>query len=113
MALTSWPAAAPSASRLHVWWSSASRGTRADLPTLNALIGSVTNLNANHGLLVCWSGFTQAVRRKVNDQFFKIRLWSSDDLLEAIFRTYERLPEEIRKALPLKRSWTLVLDEAG
>jgi restriction system protein len=85
----------------------------ADLPTLNALFGSVTNLNANHGLLVCWSGFTQPVRRKVNDQFFKIRLWSSDDLLEAIFRTYEGLPEEIRKALPLKRSWTLVLDESG
>jgi hypothetical protein len=39
--------------------------------------------------------------------------WSSDDLLAASFRTYERLPEEIRKALPLKRSRTLVLDEAG
>jgi restriction system protein len=85
----------------------------ADLPTLNGLIGSVTNLGADYGLLVSWSGFTQPVRRKVNDQFFKIRLWSSDDVLEAVFRAYERLPEEIRKSLPLKRTWTLVLDEAG
>ncbi|WP_160050534.1 hypothetical protein [Nocardiopsis sp. FR4] len=45
-------------------------------------------------------------------QYFTVRIWQDTDLMEAIFRTYERLPEEIVKDLPLKRVWTLV-EESG
>jgi restriction system protein len=39
-------------------------------------------------------------------------LWDSSDLVESIYRTYERLPAEIQAELPLKRVWMLVPEEA-
>ena len=44
---------------------------------------------------------------------FNIRLWSSDQLLEAVFENYEQLPAGIRAELPLKRLWALVQEEGG
>ena len=79
-----------------------------DLPTLNALVGSVHSLGADHGLLVSWGGFKTSVQKQINAQFFRIRLWDSNAILDVIFRVYDRLPEELRKELPLKRTWTLV-----
>jgi restriction system protein len=92
-----------------------SGNTVCDLPTLNALVGSVHGLGADHGLLVSWGRFTTSVQKQINAQFFKIRLWDSDAVLDAVFRTYERLPEELRKEPPLTRTWTLVLggEETG
>jgi restriction system protein len=39
-----------------------------------------------------------------------VRLWDSDDLLEAMLRVYDCLPEDIRRKVPPKRTWTLVLE---
>ena len=50
----------------------------------------------------------RAVLSESRQQHFSIRLWDSRDLLEAIYRSYERLPAEIRGELPLKRVWMLV-----
>lgn len=83
----------------------------ADHPTLQALIGNVSQQHADFGLLVSWSGFKNSVEKQEIANYFKVRLWDADDVLDAIFRVYDRLPEEIRKDLPLKRTWTLVLDE--
>lgn len=82
-----------------------------DAPTMKQLIGNVLDLKAEHGLLVSWGGFRTSVERQTNQQFFRIRFWDSDDVLRALFSNYERLPEELRKQLPLKRIWTLVPDE--
>ncbi len=79
-----------------------------DQPTLQALIGSVQDAQADQGLLVCWSGFTQAVRKRTNELFFRIRLWDREEILNALFSVYDKLPEEIRAELPLQRTWTLV-----
>lgn len=82
-----------------------------DAPTMRELLGNISDLKADHGLLVSWGGFKTSVDKQTNQQFFKIRLWDSDDVLQALFKNYERLPEELRKLLPLKRIWTLVPDE--
>lgn len=42
---------------------------------------------------------------------FSVRLWNSGNVVEAIYRTYEKLPAEIQAELPLKRVWMLVQDE--
>jgi len=42
--------------------------------------------------------------------FFRVRLWSSKELLEKLFTHYAQLPEEICLALPLKRVW-MVTDQ--
>jgi predicted Mrr-cat superfamily restriction endonuclease len=37
-------------------------------------------------------------------------LWEADDVLNALFTVYDQLREDMRLRLPLKRTWTLVLD---
>jgi len=80
-------------------------------PTLMEFKGAMTSFDADYGLLVSWSGFTNDALREARGNFFNIRLWDSDDLLEAIFRHYERLDADIKAELPLKKIWTLVQEE--
>ena len=82
-----------------------------DQPTLQGLIGSVQDTQADHGLIVSWRGFTAPVQRRLNELFFRVRLWGRDDLIDNLFAVYDRLPEDIRAELPLRKTWTLVLDE--
>ena len=84
-----------------------------DQPTLQALIGSVQDTQADHGLIVSWNGYTGAVRRRVNDLFFRVRLWGREELVDNLLVTYSDLPEDITAELPLRRTWTLVLDDHG
>jgi len=42
-----------------------------------------------------------------------VRLWESRDLVEAIYRNYDRLPAEVQAELPLKKVWMLVVEESG
>lgn len=81
-----------------------------DQPTLQSLIGSVQDTSADYGLIVSWSGFKSSVRSRTNDLYFRVRLWGRDEILNALFSVYDRLPESIRADLPLQRIWTLVDD---
>jgi restriction system protein len=82
-----------------------------DQPTLQGLLGCVADTHAEHGLLVSWSGFKSSVRQRVNELYFRVRLWDRQDILDALFSVHERLPEDIRAELPLQRIWTLVPTE--
>ncbi|MBX5221269.1 restriction endonuclease [Rhizobium sp. NLR8a] len=84
-----------------------------DQPTLQGLIGSIQDTHADHGLIVSWGGFTSAVRRRTNELFFRVRLWGREELVDNLLAVYDRLPEDIRAELPLRRTWTLVLDNDG
>lgn len=79
-----------------------------DQPTLQALIGAVQDTHTDQGLLVCWGGFKKPVEQRRNELFFRIRLWGRTEVLDALFEVYDRLPEELRSELPLKRTWMLV-----
>jgi restriction system protein len=85
--------------------------TPADQPTLQALIGSVQDTQADHGLLVCWAGFKSTVDTRKNELFFRIRLWDRAEIIKALLQVYDRLPEEMRAELPLRQVWTLVPEE--
>ena len=76
-----------------------------------ALQGTMSSFRATQGLLVSWSGFTTEALREARQHAFSISLWDQSDLVQAIYRTYERLSPEIQSELPLKRIWTLVLEE--
>lgn len=79
--------------------------------TLRELQGVMGNFGANQGLLVAWGGFKDSVVREARRLFFEIRLWDADNLVDALLENYERLPEDIKTELPLKRIWTLVPEE--
>jgi restriction system protein len=83
----------------------------ADQPTLQSLIGCVQDTHADQGLLVSWSEFTSAVRKRVNELFFRIRFWGRSEIINALFSVYDKLPEEIRAELPLRRIWVLVAED--
>ena len=83
----------------------------ADVTVLRSLQGTMSTFKADEGLLVSWGGFNSAVNKEARLSFFSVRLWGSDDLLAAIQRNYDRLPEELQNELPLKRIWALVPEQ--
>jgi restriction system protein len=83
----------------------------ADQPTLQALIGAVQDTHADQGLLVCWGGFKKPVEQRRNELFFRIRMWGRTEILNALLEVYDRLPEDIRAELPLRRTWMLVPED--
>ena len=76
-----------------------------DRPTLDQLIGVMQNVQASHGLLVSWGGFKSSVDREKATQFFRVRLWDQGDLINQVLAQYDKLDEDIRTELPLKRIW--------
>jgi restriction system protein len=88
-----------------------SQATPADVTVYRTLQGSMHTFKAEQGLLVCWGGFNKAVAAESRQGHFSVRLWESRDLVEAIYRNYERLPAEIQAELPLKLVWMLVPEE--
>jgi restriction system protein len=82
-----------------------------DTPTLNQLIGTMQNVHAEQGLLVSWGGFKTSVDKEVAAQFFRVRLWRQETIIDELLAVYERLPEELRAELPLKRVWAVALPD--
>ncbi|MEM1059320.1 MAG: restriction endonuclease [Verrucomicrobiota bacterium] len=63
---------------------------------------------ADSGVYICWNGFNREVQRNERKNFFEVRQWDSDELIEQILRHYDKFSESIRAELPLKRVWMLV-----
>jgi restriction system protein len=82
-----------------------------DVVTLRALQGTMRNFKAHQGLLVAWGGFTKASIREARQSHFQLRLWSAEELVDAIYRTYDNLPEEIQLELRLERVWVLTTED--
>jgi len=75
------------------------------------LIGNMQNFHAEQGLLVSLSGFKQTIEKERASQFFRVRLWSRNDLIENLLAAYDKLDEDLRSELPLKRIWTITNQE--
>lgn len=82
-----------------------------DVRVLHELQGVMKNFGAEQGLLVSWGGFKSSVINEARKSYFSVRLWTADDLVDAILDNYERLPDTLQAELPLKRIWTLVQEE--
>lgn len=82
-----------------------------DRPTVDKLLGAVTKFGAQEGLFVSWSGFKTNVQKELAPSFFKIRLWTQKELLEALFANYDRLDADIKAELPLKQVWMVAAQE--
>jgi len=88
-----------------------STSSPVDVKTLRELQGVMSRIGAKQGLLVSWGGFTIKALQEARDVFFNIRLWDQGTLMEEIFRYYEKFDDELKAELPLKRIWTLVVEE--
>ncbi len=74
---------------------------------LDQLIGTMQNFHAEQGLLISWGGFKQSVEKERASQFFRVRLWNRNDLIENLLAHYDHLDEDLRSELPQKRIWTI------
>jgi restriction system protein len=79
--------------------------------TVDNLLGVMSKFHAMQGLFVSWSGFKGTVQKQLAGSFFKLRLWSQNELLEELFAHYDQLDEDIRAELRLKRIWTVAAQE--
>lgn len=78
---------------------------------VDKLLGAMTKFNASEGLFVAWGGFKGNVQKELATQFFRLRLWTRKELLEQLFEQYDRLDEDLKAELPLKRVWMVARDE--
>ncbi len=88
-----------------------STDTPIDRPTLDQLIGAIHNFGADHGLLVSWNGFKNSVEKERSTHFFKVRLWGQKEIIEEFLNNYDKLDDEIKVEIPLKKVWTLSIPE--
>lgn len=88
-----------------------SESSPIDRPTVDKLLGAVTKFGAQEGLFVSWSGFKTNVQKELAASFFRVRLWTQKELLEALFAHYDNLDEDLKAELPLKRIWTVAAQE--
>lgn len=88
-----------------------STSSQVDVKILRELQGVMRKVKAELGLLVSWSGFNSKVLSEAKDEFFFIRLWTADDILENIFKHYDKFSDEFKADLPLKRFWLYVEEE--
>ncbi len=85
--------------------------TPIDRPAVDKLLGAVTKFGAQEGLFVSWSGFKGNVQKELAASFFRVRLWTQKELLEALFANYDRVDDDLKAELPLKRIWTVAAQE--
>ncbi len=81
------------------------------IEVLDRLVGTMDKVKADQGLLVAWGGFKDTVLREQPNHFFRVRMWDQDDIIDEVLDNYEKLGDEIRAELPLKRIWTVAADE--
>ncbi|QFY44538.1 restriction endonuclease [Candidatus Methylospira mobilis] len=82
-----------------------SETTQIGREAVDKLLGAMTKFNADQGLFVAWGGFKGNVHKELASQFFRLRLWTQKELLEQLFEQYEKLDDELKAELPLKRVW--------
>ena len=73
-----------------------------------ATFGLKETMKADQGLLMAWGGFKGTVRKEARGQHFSMLLWDADDLIDALFESYDRIRDDIRSKLPLQRTWVPV-----
>lgn len=84
---------------------------RTNSATVQQLRGAVEQFGAQQGLFVSWGGYTSAAETDARQNFFRMRLWDANDLIDAICRSYDKLSSELRAEIPLQRIWGVVPDD--
>jgi restriction system protein len=86
-------------------------GGQIGAPVVTQLHGVMTTHGADQGLLVAWGGLSKPARDALKTHQLRVRVWEASDVADAVLRSYERLSDDTRAKLPLKRVW--MLTDAG
>jgi restriction system protein len=72
---------------------------------LQQLNGAIHRFQADQALLVTFGGVTAPAKSYLETQYFNIRVWTIDDIIQAIYKHYPVLDNEMKARLPLKQIW--------
>jgi restriction system protein len=79
---------------------------------LQQLNGAIHRFQADQALLVTFGGVTGPARNYLETQYFNIRVWTIDDIIQSIYKHYSVLDSEMKTRLPLKQIWIPIDPEA-
>src|SRR3990170_2708614 len=65
-----------------------------DVGVLRELKGVMSTFNADQGLIVAWGGYRSSVNHEMAREYFKIRLWDSDELVKHLQDNYDQLSDD-------------------
>lgn len=82
-------------------------GSQVGSPVVSQLHGVMAAYGARQGLLVAWGGLSKPAQDTLKASQLRMRVWQAADVVESVLVHYERLGDEIRSRLPLKRVWML------
>jgi restriction system protein len=82
-------------------------GGQVGAPVVSQLHGVMSTYGARQGLLVAWGGLSKPAHDSLKTSQLRVRVWQAADVVDAVLAQYDRLDEEIRSRLPLKRVWML------
>ena len=82
-------------------------GGQVGAPVISQLQGVMSAYGAHQGLLVAWGGLSKQAVETLKTHRLRIRVWESNDVVDSVLALYEKLDDDIRSRLPLKRVWML------
>jgi restriction system protein len=82
-------------------------GGQIGAPVVSQLHGVMSTYGARQGLLVAWGGLSKPAQDTLKTSQLRVRVWQAADVVDAVLAHYDRLDDEIRSRLPLKRVWML------
>jgi len=87
--------------------------TPVDSKTVLELQGTMKDFQADHGLLVSWSGFKKSLTAKeISKHFFGVRFWDGEELIRILLVHYDKFSKDLQSELPLKKIWTLIPEDS-
>jgi len=89
-----------------------SQASALERPVLDQLVGTMQHVQADQGLLVCWGGFKPTIKKEEARLFFSVRLWDQNDLIDQFLTNYDKLDEDLKADIPLKRVWTVASQDS-
>lgn len=79
---------------------------------LQQLNGAIHRFQADQALLVTFGGVTGPAKTYLETQYFNIRVWTIDDIIQSIYKHYPALDGEMKARLPLRQIWIPIDSEA-
>lgn len=79
---------------------------------LRGLHSAMTQYKADQGLLVAYGGVSLPASKEFRHLRTQLRIWDAEELMEQLFRVYEKLPAATRADIPLKQAWVLDREDA-
>jgi restriction system protein len=82
-----------------------SQTTAVSDTVLQQLNGAIHRFQADQALLVTFGGVTAPAKTYLETQYFNIRVWTIEDIIQSIYKHYEKLDSEMKARLGLKQVW--------